>query len=181
VYWSNPHDQTLPDTGIQAPEELPFQEGSTLPSPRKEEDIKDFSGEVNMVHLMEINYNDDSMERVNMDDFREYLSDDDMQTTTATTEVIANFNHESSQPPPSVTVTIKMEDEDKDIEKERCRSRNQKRAAGTCWIPAILIPQEKATFLLHYTYTHLFTNMTQKLNGLMLCNSYVSFPCPPII
>ena len=96
---------------------------------------------------MEINYNDDSKERVYMDDFREYLSDDDMQTTTATTEVIANFNHESSQPPPSVTVTVKMEDEDKDIEKERRRSRNQKRAARTCWIPAILsYPKKKPHF-----------------------------------
>jgi len=126
MYWSNPHDQTLPATGIQAFEELPFQEGPALPPPHEEEDTEDFSQEVNMVRLMEIDYEDDSMERVNLDDydsddFKEYLSDDDMQTTQAITEVKANSNHESSLPPPTVTGTVKLEDDDKDIDKERRR------------------------------------------------------------
>ena len=82
-----------------------------------------------MVNLMEINDKDDSMERVNLDDydsddFREYLSDDDMQMSTTTVEETTNFNHESSHPPPSVTVIIKMEEEDNDLEKERHRIRN---------------------------------------------------------
>ena len=93
MYWSNPHDQTL--------EELPFQERPALPPPREEEDTKDLSREVNMVHLMEIDNEDDSIERVNLDDydsddFKEHLSDDDMQAAQTTTEVKANPNHESS-------------------------------------------------------------------------------------
>ena len=86
-----------------------------------------------MVHLMEIDNEDDSIERVNLDDydsddFKEHLSDDDMQATQTTTEVKANPNHESSLPPPTITVTVKLEDEDKEIEKERHKIRNQKRA-----------------------------------------------------
>ena len=82
-----------------------------------------------MVHLMEIDNEDDSIERVNLDDydsddFREYLSDDNMQTTTTMVEVTTNFIYEPSHPPPSVTVTVKMEEEGNDLEKERRRILN---------------------------------------------------------
>ena len=44
VHWGNPHNQILPELGSQAFENLPFQEGPSLPSPcREEEDTKDFS------------------------------------------------------------------------------------------------------------------------------------------
>ena len=78
---------------------------------------------------MEIDNDDDSMKRVNLDDydsadFKEYLFDDEIQTTTA--EVTANFKSEPHRPPPSIKVTIKMEEEDNDHEQERRRTRNQK-------------------------------------------------------
>ena len=72
---SNPHNQTF--------EELPFQVGPAL-SPPEEGSTKDPSQGVNMARLMEIEDKDDSMERVNLDDYnsndyKEYLSDNDMQ------------------------------------------------------------------------------------------------------
>ena len=73
--WSNTHNQTF--------EELPFQVGPAL-SPPEEGSTKDPSQGVNMARLMEIEDEDDSMERVNLDDYnsndyKEYLSDNDMQ------------------------------------------------------------------------------------------------------
>jgi len=116
-------------------EVLPFQEGALLPPPKEEETqtTRDLSQEVLMVRTMEINScnDDNSLERVNLDDycfddFNEYLSDDNMQTTATTMEVTTNINHESSHPPPSIIV--KIEEEDSNIEKERHKNSNQKRA-----------------------------------------------------
>ena len=76
-----------------------------------------------MVRLLEIEDDDDSIERVNLDD---YNTDNDMQATQTTTEEKGNPNHESSLPPPTVTVTVKLEDEDKEIEKWCRRIRKQK-------------------------------------------------------
>ena len=127
MYWSNPHEHTSPKQSSQEPAELPYQEEPPLLPPRVEEDLEDPSREVLMVRLMEIDNDDDSMKRVNLDDydsadFKEYLSDDEILTTTA--EVTANFKSEPHRPPPSVKVTIKMEGEDNDHEQERRRTGN---------------------------------------------------------
>ena len=74
-----------------------------------------------MVRLMEIDNDDDSMERVNLDDydsndFKEYLVDDEMKMTVA--EVTANFNSEAHHHPSSVKVTVKLKEEDNRHERE---------------------------------------------------------------
>ena len=56
-----------------------------------------------MVNLMEINDKDDLMERVNLDDydsddFKEYLSDDNMQAAHSTAEAKANPNYAAFLP-----------------------------------------------------------------------------------
>jgi hypothetical protein len=53
-----------PDNG----EELSYEEGLPLPSPQEERCTKDPSRDINLVRLLEIEDDDDSMERVNLDD-----------------------------------------------------------------------------------------------------------------
>ena len=115
VHWSNPHEHTSPKQSSQEPAELPYQEGPPLPPPRAEENPEDSSREIMMVRLMEIDNDDDSMERVNLDDydsndFKEYLVDDEMKMTVA--EVTANFNSEAHHHPSSVKVTVKLKEEE---------------------------------------------------------------------
>jgi hypothetical protein len=64
-------------------EELLYQEGLALPSPQEERSTEDPSREINMARFLEIEDEDDSMERVNLDDYnsddyKQYLSDEDM-------------------------------------------------------------------------------------------------------
>jgi len=60
--------------------------------------------------------NDDSLERVNLDDyhsddFNEYLSDNMDTSPVAATEIKTSVNHNLPFYSPSVTVTVKLEDE----------------------------------------------------------------------
>ena len=81
-----------------------------------------------MVRLMEIDNDDDSLERVNLedynsDDFNGYLSDS--ETLPPTEEVPPGFETKSYHTPPNLKVTIKMEEEDDHYEQDRRRIRNQ--------------------------------------------------------
>ena len=69
-----------------------------------------------------------NLDDYNSDDYKVYLSDDDMQANQTNAEAKANPDYRSPPPPPAVTVTVKLEDEDKEIKKARRRIRNQKRA-----------------------------------------------------
>jgi len=96
VYWTYPREDRNLESTL-----LPYQEGLPLPSPCLESNNKDPSREVLMVRLMEIDNDDDSMERINLEDynsdeFNEYLSDDDLPPTTE--EVPANLDPEPYRP-----------------------------------------------------------------------------------
>ena len=88
-----------------------------------------------MVRISELHEpEDDSMERLNLDnynsdDFDEYLSDN-METTPPTvTEVQATIKQDPHAPPPAVTVTVQLEEQYavEDLY-ERRHLLNQKRA-----------------------------------------------------
>ena len=118
-------------------DELPFHIG-TLLDPLEDEDkqdIEELCREVLMVQISEIQEsNDDSLERVNLnnynsDDFDEYLSNNMDTSLVATVEIKTSINQDPPFAPPSVMVTIKLEDvqEEGDLYDSR-RVRNQKRA-----------------------------------------------------
>ena len=117
---------------LDSQEELPYQEGPALPSPQEEKITKDPSREINMVHLLEIEDDNDSMERVNLDDYnsydyKQYLSDEDMLDDPAAARAkTAEHKNPPPPPPPAVTVTVKLEDEDREDETASHRARNQK-------------------------------------------------------
>ena len=67
-----------------------------------------------MLQLMEIEEEDDSIERVNLDDYnskdyKEYASNDNMLDDQATAQAKATPDYRSHPPPPTVTVTVKLE------------------------------------------------------------------------
>ena len=88
-----------------------------------------------MVRISEVHEpEDDSTERLNLDDynsddFDEYLSDNMETTPPMVTEVQAATNQDLPAPPPAVTVTVQLEEqhEMEDLY-ERRRLLNQKRA-----------------------------------------------------
>ena len=97
--------------------ELPFQKGVplVLPEHKGDQEVEDLCREVLMVHISEAHDSeDDSMERLNLDDynsddFDEYLSEN-METTPPTiTEPQATTKQDSPAPPSAVTVTIQLE------------------------------------------------------------------------
>ena len=87
-----------------------------------------------MVRISEVHESeDDSMERLNLDDYNsddydEYLSENIETTPPAVTEVEAVINQDPHAPPPAVTVTVQMEEQPiaEDLY-ERHRLLNQKR------------------------------------------------------
>ena len=85
-----------------------------------------------MVHLLEIEDDNDSMERVNLDDYnsydyKQYLSDEDMLGDPAAARAnTPEYRNPPPPPPPAVTVTVKLEDEDREDETVRGRARDQK-------------------------------------------------------
>ena len=76
-------------------DELPFQKGILLdpPDSKEDQDVEDLYHEILMVRISELHEpDDDSMERLNFDDYNsddhdEYLSDNMETTPTAITEV----------------------------------------------------------------------------------------------
>ena len=88
-----------------------------------------------MVRIFELHESeDDSMERLNLDDYNsddydEYLSDNIETTPLAVTEVQAATKQDPPAPPPAVTVTVQLEEQPaaEDLY-ERRRLLNQKRA-----------------------------------------------------
>ena len=88
-----------------------------------------------MVRISELHESDhDSMERVNLDDYKsdeydEYLSDNMEATYPPVTKVKTTIKQDPPLAPPTVTVTVQLEDEPvaEDLY-ERRRIRNQKRA-----------------------------------------------------
>jgi len=117
-------------------DELPFQEGAPLDPPEsiEDQDIKNLCHEILMVRISELHKSDDdSMERLNLDDYNsndydEYLSDNMETTPTTITEVKTTIKQDPPLAPPAVMVTVQLEDElvAEDLY-ERCRVRNQKR------------------------------------------------------
>jgi len=99
------------------PANLPFQEGDTIdPSGNKQDqELKDLCREILMVRISELHESDDdSMERVNLDDYNsndydEYLSDNMETTPPAVTEVKATIKQDLPAAPPAVTVTVQLE------------------------------------------------------------------------
>ena len=98
---------------------LPFQQSTPLdPSAsQKDQEIQDICWEILMVRISEVHEpEDDSTERLNLDDynsddFDEYLSDN-METTPPTvTEAQAATKQDLPAPPPAVTVTVQLEEQ----------------------------------------------------------------------
>jgi len=93
-----------------------------------------------MVRIIEIDESDDSLERLNLEDynsgdFKEYLSDDDIDatlatmTTMTTIEIKTNVHTDPRATSPSITVTVTVKmDDDNNNDMERRRIRNHKRA-----------------------------------------------------
>ena len=108
-------------TGTTDPQidELPFQEGAPLDPPEsiEDQDVKNLYREILMVRISELHESDDdSMERLNFDDYNsddydEYLSDNIETTPTAITEVKTIIKQDPPLAPPAVTVTVQLEDE----------------------------------------------------------------------
>ena len=101
---------------------------------KQDQEIKDLYREILMVRISELHESDDdSMERVNLDDYNsndynEYLSDNMEATPSAITEVKTTIKQDPPAAPPAVTVTVQLEDEPvaEDLY-ERHRVLNQKR------------------------------------------------------
>ena len=88
-----------------------------------------------MVRISELHESDDdSMERLNFDDYNsddydEYLFDNTETTPTATTDVKTTIKQDPPSAPPAVTVNVQLEDEPvAENRYERRRVRIQKRA-----------------------------------------------------
>ena len=84
-----------------------------------------------MVRLLEIEDDDDSIERVNLDDYnsddyKEYLSDEDMLNDPATAQMKTPDYRNPPPPPLAVMVIVKLEDDDREVEMACRRIRNQK-------------------------------------------------------
>ena len=87
-----------------------------------------------MVRISELHESDDdSMERLNLDDYNsddydEYLSDNMETTPPAVTEAQAATKQDPPAPPPAVIVTVQLEEQHaaEDLY-ERCRLLNRKR------------------------------------------------------
>ena len=84
-----------------------------------------------MVRLLEIEDDDDSIERVNLDDYnsddyKEYLSDEDMLNDPATAQMKTPDYRNPPPPPLAVMVIMKLEDDDREVEMVCRRIRNQK-------------------------------------------------------
>ena len=106
-------------TSSSQPTDLPFQQSTPLDpsSSKQDQEVQDLCREILMVRISEVQEpNDDSMERLNLDDynsddFDEYLSDN-METTPPTiTKAQATTKQDPPEPPPAVTVTVQLEDQ----------------------------------------------------------------------
>jgi hypothetical protein len=99
-------------------DELPFHIGDPLdpPESKEDQDIEDLCREVLMVHISELHESDDdSMERLNFDDYNsddydEYLSDNMETTPLAITEVNTTTKQHPPLAPPAVMVIVQLED-----------------------------------------------------------------------
>jgi len=140
---SNPQHLEKPGLNIRSAEtsypqidELPFQEGTLLDPPKsiEDQDIKDLCQGILMVCISELQESDnDSMERLNLDDYNsddydEYLFDNMETTPMAITEVKTTIKQDPPLAPLAVMVTVQLEDEHgaEDLY-ERRSVRNQKR------------------------------------------------------
>ena len=116
-------------------DELPFQEGAPLylPEPKEGQDVEDLCREILMVRISEFHESDDdSMERLNLDDYNsddydEYVTNNMETTPMAITEVKATIKQDPPLAPPAVTVTVQLESKPvvEDLY-ERRRIRNKK-------------------------------------------------------
>ena len=108
-----------PKASSSQPTDLPFQQSTPLdPSAsKKDQETQDLHREILMVRISEVHEpEDDSTERLNLDDynsddFDEYFSDN-METTPPTvTEAQAATKQDPPAPPPVVTVTVQLEEQ----------------------------------------------------------------------
>ena len=119
------------------PTDLPFQQSTPLDSSasKQDQEVQDLCCEILMVHISEVHeLEDDSMERLNLDDYNSdnydvYLSDNMETTPPAVIEAQAATKKDPHAPPPAVIVTVQLEEKHavEDIY-ERCRLLNQNRA-----------------------------------------------------
>ena len=130
-------DTRDPNTLGSQPTDLPFQQSTPLDpsSSKQDQKIQDLCREILMVRISEVREpEDDSTERLNLDDynsddFDEYLSDNMKTTPPTVTEAQATTKQDLPAPPPAVTVTVQLEEQHaaEDLY-ERHRLLNQKRA-----------------------------------------------------
>ena len=117
--------------------DLLFQQSTPLdPSASKQDqELQDLCRQILMVRNSELHEpEDDSMERVNLDDYNsndydEYLSDYMETTPPVVTEVMATVQQDPPVAPPAITVIVQLEEEPavEDLYERRCLF-NQKRA-----------------------------------------------------
>ena len=101
------------------PVNLPFQKGAPINPPGRKEDqeVEDLCHEVLMVRISELHESeDDSMDRLNLDDYNsdnydEYLSDNMETTPPVVTEVETTIKQDPPAAPPAVTVTVQLEEQ----------------------------------------------------------------------
>jgi len=125
------------NTSGSQPTNLPFQQSNPLDpsSSKQDQEIQDLCREILMVCISEVHeLEDDSTERLNLDDYNsddydEYLSENMKTTPSTVTEAQTATKQDLLAPPPAVTVTVQLEEQHtaEDIY-ERRRLLNQKRA-----------------------------------------------------
>jgi len=119
------------------PADLPFQQSTPIISSasKQDQELQDLCREILMVRIFELHESeDDSMERLNLDDYNsddydEYLSHNMETTPPVVTEVEDTVKQDPPAPPLAVTVTVQLEEQPaaEDLYKRR-RLLNQKRA-----------------------------------------------------
>ena len=108
-----------PNTSGSQPADLPYQQSSPLDSSssKQDQEVQDLCHEILMVRISEVHeLEDDSTERLNLDDynsddFDEYLFDNMETTTPMVTETQAASKQDLPAPPPAVTVTVQLEEQ----------------------------------------------------------------------
>jgi hypothetical protein len=126
-----------PKASSSQPTDLPFQQSTPLdPSTSKQDqEIQNLCREILMVRISKVHeLEDDSTERLNLDDYNsddydEYLSKNMKTTPSTVTEAQTATKQDSPAPPPAVTVTVQLEEQHAAEDLYECRRMlNQKRA-----------------------------------------------------